>query len=99
MPRDWIDIGPEPCMEDGPQLGQDNYPAEAQKSCHRFIRTIRKALGEEPAGARLAVKSKPHDFGTYYSVVCHLDDEDEEAAAYAFRCEAEAPGEWDPEVA
>lgn len=99
MPRDYITIGSEPCLEPSPQVGQDDYAAEAQKSCHRFIRTIRKALGEEPEGARLAVKANPHDFGTYYEVVCHFDDADEEATRYAFKCEAEAPEEWLDEVA
>ena len=55
-------------------------------------------IGEEPEGTRLTIKANPHDFGTYYEVVCYFDDEDEEAARYAFRCEAEAPDEWDPEV-
>ena len=54
-----------------------------------------RTVGEEPENAHLAIKSNPHDFGTYYEVVCHFDDDDEEAAKYAYRCESEAPSQWD----
>ncbi|MDO8637597.1 MAG: hypothetical protein Q7R34_15420 [Dehalococcoidia bacterium] len=56
---------------------------------------IRKKLGPEPEGASLGIKSNPHDFGTYYEVLCYYDDENEEAAAYAYRCESESPTHWE----
>ena len=62
--------------------------------CRRFLELIRKKLGVEPPGARLAVKANPHDFGTYYDVVCWFDDEYEEARHYALRCESQSPTTW-----
>jgi hypothetical protein len=59
-----------------------------------LIGQIRRELGEEPAGARLRIKSNPHEFGNYLEVVCNYDDSNEEAADYAYRCEDTA-GDWD----
>jgi hypothetical protein len=44
------------------------------------------------------VKSNPHDFGTYLTVVCEFDSANEAAASYAYRCDAEAPEEWDEQA-
>lgn len=93
--RDYIDIGPSPAAEDCAQLGTDDYSELAREECKRFIAFIRKHKGEEPAGARLAIKSNAHDFGTYYEVVCYFDDECEEATNYAFACESDLPEHWD----
>ena len=95
MARDYIDIGPTPCEEDCAQVGQPDYATKARAECNRFIELIRRALGPEPEGARLAVKSNPHDFGPYYEVVCYYDTDNEEATRYAYRCEGEAPVRWD----
>ena len=92
--RDFMDIGSTPSDEPCAQVGEDNYMERAREECNRFIELIRKKLGEEPPGARLAVKSNPHDFGTYLEVVCHFEDSDEEARIYALRCESEAPRTW-----
>jgi len=40
---------------------------------------LRRTLGNEPPGARLAIRENPHDFGTYLSVVCHYDPDKSEA--------------------
>lgn len=96
MARDYIDIGSTPTEEDCAQVGQPDYEKKARAECARFIQLIRQTLGEEPEGARLAVKSNPHDFGTYYEVVCYFEDSNEEATSYAYRCEAETPTKWDP---
>ena len=63
--------------------------------CKRYIELIRQVCGEEPEGARLAIKSNPHDFGTYLDVVCWYDDDNEEAADYAWGLESMAPATWD----
>ena len=55
-------------------------------------------LGPEPDGARLAVKSNPHDFGTYLSVVCWYEPGNEPAIDYAFRCKSDGPAEWDEQA-
>ncbi len=93
--RDHISIASAPALEDSVQVNaQGDYHDAMKAECRRFLELIRKKLGPEPPGAMLAVKSNPHDFGTYYEVACHFDDQDEEAREYAFRCEAEAPTTW-----
>ena len=89
-----MDLGSSPTDEDCVQLGSPDYHTRARTECARFIEVIRKNLGPEPEGARLAVKSNPHDFGVYLSVVCHYDDENEEARKYAYRRESETPRTW-----
>ena len=100
MAQDYMDIGSAPADEPTAQVGSPNYAEEGRAECTRFLNLIRKTLGDEPPGARLAVKANPHDFGTYYSVVCNYEDTNEAAATYALRCESEAPREWgDPDSA
>ena len=93
--RDYIDIGPSPAAEKCVQLGADDYHIHAREECKRFIEFIRKHKGQEPNGARLAIKSNPHDFGTYLEVVCYFDDEIPEAVEYAFACESDLPETWE----
>jgi len=52
-------------------------------------------IGPEPDGASLAIKSNPHDFGTYLSVVCHFAPDVAAALDYALRCESDGPQDWD----
>lgn len=91
--RDYIDIGPNPADE---TLCYDvqSSAKEQQSECRAFITAIRRKLGEEVGSARLAIKGNPHDFGTYYEVVCYYDDNDEEGMNYAFKCESDAPSTW-----
>ena len=93
--RDYISIGSAPSGEECVQVNsRGDYHEAMRAECRRFLDLIRKKLGPEPPRAHLAIKSNPHDFGTYYDVVCYFDDEDEQARAYALRCEAEAPETW-----
>jgi hypothetical protein len=93
--RDHITLGPTPAEEPCQQLGSPDYtPQLARAECTRFIRAIRHTLGEEPPGATLAVKGFPHDFGTYYEVVCYYEDGNDEATDYAYRAESESPARW-----
>jgi len=95
--RDYIPYGPVPSGEDCEQVGRPDYdPVKARAECVRFISQIRKQFGPEPEGARLAVKSFPHDFGSYYEVVCYYDDSIEEAVTYAFNGE-ESWTTWEDE--
>jgi hypothetical protein len=93
--RDYLTIGSAPCDEDCAQVGQPNDIWQARKECQRFIQLIRKTLGPEPEGARLAVKSSPHEFGDYLEVVCHFDTDVPAAVDYASRCESNAPATWE----
>ncbi len=81
----------EDCVQVNPNA---DYIEPMKAECRRFIELIRKKLGDEPPGATLAIKSFPHDFGTYYEVVCWYDDENEAAAEYAALCESDAPRTW-----
>lgn len=93
--RDYMEIGSSPCYEDCVQVNpRGDYHEAMREECRRFLELIRKKLGPEPPGAHLAIKNNPHDFGTYYEVVCHFDDTDDEARTYAFRCESDAPRTW-----
>lgn len=92
MTRDYLTIGSTPCDESCAQVGSDGYHERARLECKVFVDLIRRTLGTEPSGARLSVRSFPHDFGSYLEVICSYD---ESAADYAFRCESDAPSEWD----
>ena len=93
--RDYMDLGSTPTDEDCAQVGSPDYHTKSREECNRYIEVIRRVLGPEPEGARLAVKSNPHDFGSYLSVVCHYDDANEAATNYAYRCESDTPRTWD----
>jgi hypothetical protein len=95
---DWLDIGSSPPAEPCAQLGADGYWQQAKRECRAYIALLRRALGPEPPGARLAVRSNPHDFGTYLSVVCYYQSDNQAALDYAFRCESEGPEEWDEQA-
>jgi hypothetical protein len=92
--KDYIEIGSSPCDEDCAQVGEADYERKARTDCTLYIGAIRKKLGKEPQGARLAIKKFAHDFGTYMEVVCHYDDNFQKAEEYAFKCESEAPTTW-----
>lgn len=103
---EYISIGPAPPGEPCAQVGQPGYEEQALAECRRYIALLRQYFGDEPAGARLAVKSFPHDFGSYYEVVCWYDRRKKKSIDYAYRCEIEGPSTWDaalesrkPEVA
>ena len=104
--RDSLYIGESPWDEACAQLGTDMYPVNARKECQRFIEQIRRHYGTEPEGARLHIKSNPHDFGSYLSVECDFtwdpsnDDEDlwTISQPYAFAIEGDDMGvlqNWD----
>lgn len=93
--RDYMNIASAPASEDCAQVGTDDYSMRAQRECQALINQLRRELGDEPDYTNLKIKSFPHDFGTYYEVVCYYDDEDEDSRDYAFRCEGELPDKWD----
>ena len=97
--KDSLYIGEAPWDESCAQVGTDMYPVNARKECQRFIDQIRRHYGPEPEGARLYIKSNPHDFGSFLSVECtftwdpSLDEEPEDGTPsqqYAFAIE----GDW-----
>ena len=70
--RDSLYIGEVPWNESCAQVGTDMYLVNARKECQRFVDQIRRHYGDEPVGARLYIKSNPHDFGSYLSVECEF---------------------------
>ena len=93
--ENYFTLGPTPRDETCAYVGEDDYAPRARKECRRFIELLRKKFGPEPEGARLAVQSFPHDFGTYYEVVIHFDEDFPDSVEYALRCEDNLPGAWD----
>jgi len=98
--RDSLYIGESPWDETCAAVGSDMYPVNARNECQRFINQIRNHYGSEPQGARLYIKSNPHDFGSYLSVECEFiwnpmaefSDEEEEwtpSQEYAFAIEGD----------
>jgi hypothetical protein len=93
--QDYLTLGTAPVDEPCAQLGQPDDYDKVREECRRFITLLRQKFGDEPPGAAFGIKSFPHDFGTYYEVVCLFDRDDEEAAHYAYRCEDELPATWE----
>jgi hypothetical protein len=96
--REQLDLGCAPSEEDCAQVGSDDYHDRSRRECRAYIAQLRRIFGEEPPGASLFIKSNPHDFGTYLSVVCSYASDDQEAANYAFGCEAKGPRAWDEQA-
>jgi hypothetical protein len=96
--RDYLTIGSSPAEESCAQVGTDNYLTRSRKECEVFIRYLRRIFGPEPEGAKLYVKSFPHDFGSYLEVCCSYEDSIPAAAEYAYKLEGESPGNWDEEA-
>ena len=96
--QDHIDVGSSPSGESCAHVGTEDYYPLARRECRAYIHQLRRMLGPEPDGAGLDIRSNPHDFGTYLSVVCYFDPENQAAVKYALRCESEGPDEWDDEA-
>lgn len=93
--KDYLTIGSSPVEEECAQVGSPDYYNKVMPECKRYIDLIRQKMGPEPAGAKLVIKSFPHDFGTYHEVCCVFEDSLPEAIAYAFACENNGPLTWD----
>ena len=92
---DHLDLGSAPSDEDCAQLGvDDNYVARAKRECRALINQFKRICGDPPPGAHFRIMANPHDFGTYYSVAIHFDPNDQDAVAFAYRCDEESPSEW-----
>jgi hypothetical protein len=99
--RDFVDLGvTTPSEETCAQLGSTEYDYydRARREARALINQIRRLFGPEPPGASLSLKSNPHDFGTYVTVVCFYNGEDQVSAEYAERCDRQCPKEWDDEA-
>ena len=95
--QNYFCIGPSPSEEACAQVGEPGYRDKAVAECTRYIALLRRAIGPEPEGARLAIKWFDHDFGQYCEVVCYFTAENRAAVEYAHRCEDDAPATWEGE--
>ena len=96
MPHDYLDLGSAPADEHCAQVGVDeNYAVVARRECRALIHQFQRICGDPPANAFFRIHNNLHDFGTYLSVTIHFDADDEDAVAYAYRCDDESPSEWD----
>ena|SRR5580765_6674100 len=93
---DYIEIGSAPCDEKCEQANVSGANYDRMRAeCHALINLMRRVLGNEPEGARLALKfNRDGDYG-YYEVVCHYDRKNKAALDYAWECEAKVPSHWD----
>jgi hypothetical protein len=89
MAMDRVEIGCTPYEEDCAQVGARDYDYAkvARHECKAYIAALRKVYGTEPEGAYLSIKSNAHDFGSYYEVVCRYEENNAEAAKYAWSLE------------
>lgn len=93
---DHLDLGSAPSDEDCAQIGVDeNYAVRARRECRALVNQLKRICGDPPTGTRFRIMANPHDFGTYYSVVIDFDPNNEDAIAYAYRCDGESPDQWD----
>lgn len=95
MGKDFMYLGTAPYEEECVQVesGKDYLPA-MREECNRFINLLRDTFGKEPEGARLAIRSEMHDFGSYLEVVCWFDEDIPESVEYAYNIEGNTPARW-----
>lgn len=93
--QDFIELSATPVGEKCEQVGPNCDYVRMKMECRAFIGQLRRQFGDEPLGAKLAMKSFPHDFGSYYEVVCHFNDDFDVAIDYAYNLENNLPEHWD----
>lgn len=92
--KDYMTLGPTPSAEECIGVGDPLYHTAGREEVKRFRQMLEAMYPEPPYGAYFAVKSFPHDFGTYRDVCVIFDDDDEEATAFAYHLEANTPETW-----
>lgn len=95
---DYVDVGSSPYGEDCAQVGSENYAEQSRKELKAYARQLIRQFGQPPQGASLIIKAFPHDFGTYHELVVKYNEDNEEAAHYAFKLEGDGPEFWDDEA-
>ncbi len=95
---DYLEIGSSPYGEDCAQVGSENYAVQSRKELKAYANQLIRQFGQPPQGASLIIKAFPHDFGTYHELVVKYNEDNEEAAHYAFKLEGDGPEFWDEEA-
>lgn len=88
-------MGPSPADEQCVEVGDPDYARDARAECRLFIEAIKKICGAPPEGARLVIRSQPHEFGAYLECCVVFDGDNQAAAEYAAKCDEHAPTTWE----
>ncbi len=96
--KDSLDLSCVPYEEPCAQVGNPDHDKNAIRECRAYIGQLRRVFGPEPEGCRLKLKSNPHDFGSYLSVICVYDDTNPVHVEYAYGIDAKAPANWDEQA-
>lgn len=94
--RDSLSFDTVPIEEEVESLGPDYDTVRARKQANRLISLLKEKFPNPPPNAHLGIKSNPHDFGSYLSVECYFDDEDEnrDSLDYCLSIESNFPMTW-----
>jgi hypothetical protein len=93
---DMLELGSAPAEEDCVSVtDKEDYMQAMREECRRY-KALLESLFPVPdnVDACFAIKSYPHDFGTYMEVVVKFDNYDEKAIDFAFHVEENLPGKW-----
>lgn len=91
-----IHIGPVPSLERCASVGDADFEKVSRQECWTFRRMMERHFPvPEGMDARFAVRSFPHEFGSYREVVVDYEPSDEKALAFALHCEHHTPDQWD----
>lgn len=94
MAKDYISIGCTPAAEECVQVSKTEYYLDKMLvECDRY-KTLLQTIFADCTKVTIAVKTFPHDFGTYAEVVVKFDDNDPEAIAQAIHIENNSPMYW-----
>jgi hypothetical protein len=94
MAKDFISIGCTPASENCVQVSKTEYYMDKMLAeCDRYKEML-QAKFADCTKVTIAVKTFPHDFGSYAEVVVKYDDNDNEAAAQAIHIENNSPMTW-----
>jgi hypothetical protein len=85
-------IGPTP-LNEAASMGRSRDIG--RRVAEIFARQLVRLLGAPPRGANVTVEKIRHGRRNVYCAVCNYDETDDRAFEYAYRCEDEAPLEWD----
>jgi hypothetical protein len=93
--KEYITLDSAPVCESCVQVNSEmNYIADMVKECYRYKKLLEKkfpCIGK----TYFDVKQFEHDFGPYFEVVLHYDDEIEIEENFAFNVEANLPEYWE----
>jgi hypothetical protein len=94
MAKDFISIGCTPASEDCVQVSNTEYYMDKMLAqCNRYKEML-QAKFADCNKVTIAVKTFPHDFGSYAEVVVKYDNEDIDALSQAIHIENNSPMYW-----